>query len=65
MHMSTASSLMGTFLEQKTENKLPGGAAIFTMDLWASKIIESGEDNHDLGGGLIQCLKEKTTNRLQ
>jgi len=44
VHLSTATTKCGDLPEHKHLEGLPGGRAIFTADHWASKVIESTED---------------------
>ena len=49
VHLSTASSTVGTFKEHRNARLLPGGTAILTFDHWVNKISASGTDSRQLG----------------
>ena len=64
VHMSTTSSAIGKQKEHLNAKYLPGGAAIFTFDQWASKVTNSGEDERKLGRWAYTTISGKNNHHI-
>ena len=64
VHLSTTCSAMGDEAEFKHKRYLPGGAAIFTFNHWASTVVESGSDEYECGWWCYTTLQGRNKRRL-